>query len=262
MARERMIYPEMLDSESYQSLTSDGKVLWLAIILMADDWGRGKVCELSIKGRVFPRNNKVSPKMVGELLKQFEKLEFINTADFGLSRYYYVKNWDKYQHLKYRRDSKIPAFPRNLPDISPKSPGNQGNFGAQDGMGRDGMGCDGMGRDVIASLPQNLGKIRETFTPKVPEALQGLPLYEADAKLCARWTELLAAWTKAYPGVDIAAQVKAAHAWETSDKARRKVNHGSFLNNWLRRAQTDAWKDSGHAGRQRTEKEIIGEMFQ
>jgi hypothetical protein len=46
----------------------------------------------------------------------------------------------------------------------------------------------------------------------IPPELQGLNLYEADLKLRKRWQELRQAWSEAYPGVDIAKQIRAAHA--------------------------------------------------
>lgn len=147
MARERMIYPEMLDSESFQSLSLAGKVLWVALLLMADDYGRGKVCEDTIKGKVFPRDKTISPKMVGEILQDFQRLDFIKTVDVGLSRYFYVLNWDRYQHPRYRKPSKIPPLedfgeiseksPKNLGEISEISPKNLRNVSDQVKISKD-----------------------------------------------------------------------------------------------------------------------------
>jgi hypothetical protein len=78
----------------------------------------------------------------------------------------------------------------------------------------------------------------EKTPASVPEILKGLSLYESDPKLCKKLTpEVLDAWKKAYPGVDLAAQIAAAHAWEVGNPDRRKTNRVRFLTNWLNRAQ-------------------------
>lgn len=74
----------------------------------------------------------------------------------------------------------------------------------------------------------------------VPEDLRGLALYSEDARLCGRWDELKTAWTTAYPGVDVLAEVRKAHAWETANPSRRKVQRARFLSGWLSRAQDAA----------------------
>jgi hypothetical protein len=45
-----------------------------------------------------------------------------------------------------------------------------------------------------------------------------------------------AAWTKAYPGVDLLAEAIRAKAWEVSSPKRAKKNHASFLNRWFSNA--------------------------
>lgn len=86
----------------------------------------------------------------------------------------------------------------------------------------------------------------------IPDDLRSLTLYAQDRKLCTRWPELLAAWTVAYPGVDIVAEVSKAHSWEVANPTKRKVNRGRFLANWLSRAQdaprTEDPKSSDRAG--------------
>lgn len=77
---------------------------------------------------------------------------------------------------------------------------------------------------------------------EVPSDLKDLPLYAADVKLCNGWAELSPAWGQAFPGIDVVAEVRKAHAWEVANPARRKVNRPRFLAGWLARAQ-----DSKHA---------------
>jgi len=71
----------------------------------------------------------------------------------------------------------------------------------------------------------------------VPPELADLELYAEDQKLCDRWATLLPVWVKAYPGVDVVAEVRKANAWEVANPEKRKVNRPRFLTNWLSRAQ-------------------------
>jgi hypothetical protein len=73
--------------------------------------------------------------------------------------------------------------------------------------------------------------------PSVPPEISGLALYEGDEKLCRRWPTLLPEWKKAYPGVDVLAEVRKAHAWELANPNRIKKDRPRFLNTWLSRAQ-------------------------
>lgn len=70
-----------------------------------------------------------------------------------------------------------------------------------------------------------------------PDAFTDLPLYEQDKKLCKKWHKLLASARTAYPGIDILAEVRKAHAWEVANPSRRKKDRVRFLNNWFSRAQ-------------------------
>ena len=67
-----------------------------------------------------------------------------------------------------------------------------------------------------------------------PKELADLELYREDERLCRRWHELLAAWKVAYPGIDILAEVRKAHAWEVVQPIRKK-DRAAFLRRWLNR---------------------------
>lgn len=71
----------------------------------------------------------------------------------------------------------------------------------------------------------------------IPDDLRGLALYEADGKLCRAWGELLGAWRAAFPRLDVLAEVRKAHAWESANPARRKTDRRRFLNTWLGNAE-------------------------
>ncbi len=81
-------------------------------------------------------------------------------------------------------------------------------------------------------------KKKETTEPiPVPQELEELPLYRIDQRLCRTWPDVYPSWIKAYPHLNIMAEIQKAHSWEMANPARRKVIRTRFLNNWLQRAQ-------------------------
>jgi hypothetical protein len=77
----------------------------------------------------------------------------------------------------------------------------------------------------------------ETCDHPLPDDLKGLELYAQDARLCAAWPEFKKAMVAAYPGVDILAQTREAHAWEVANARKRKKIRTRFLNAWFGRQQ-------------------------
>ena len=90
-------------------------------------------------------------------------------------------------------------------------------------------------------------------THEIPPELVDLELYAVDEKLCARWPKLFAAWKVAYPGLDIVAEVKRAHAWEVANPKRRKKDRARFIGNWLQRQQDRGWRRPMNAERRTRE---------
>lgn len=86
-------------------------------------------------------------------------------------------------------------------------------------------------------LAHTEGEAKAKTEVEVPPELNDLALYEADRKFCARLPEVRDSWKAAYPGVNIAAEIAKAHAWEMANPDKRKVNRIKFMTNWLNRAQ-------------------------
>ena len=55
------------------------------------------------------------------------------------------------------------------------------------------------------------------------------------------------AWKKAYPKVDVAAEVAKAEAWYLANPTKQKKNHARFLNGWLSRATPQVSEDEARA---------------
>lgn len=101
---------------------------------------------------------------------------------------------------------------------------------------------------TVATSPKNKKPKRKTERPKaekpapepppqVPAELAELELYATDAKLHKGWDAFVASCKLAYPGVDIMAEIRKAHAWELTHPTQRKVMRQKFLNSWFSRTQ-------------------------
>lgn len=91
-----------------------------------------------------------------------------------------------------------------------------------------------------------------------PPDFDGLKLYTDGQQkgikaLWRTWPDLKAATAEAYPGIDLLAELRAAHAWEVANPKKRKTDKVRFLHNWFARAQ-----DKPAAGR--SHKETVQEQ--
>ncbi|RLI18742.1 hypothetical protein DRO54_09720, partial [Candidatus Bathyarchaeota archaeon] len=91
----------------------------------------------------------------------------------------------------------------------------------------------------------------------VPEDLQGLELYEADLMLCTHWETLKNKIVELYPGIDPAAEIKKAHAWEWVQPRRRKKDRIKFFFNWCKKAYQIQKQNAGRKKRQSKKEKII-----
>lgn len=117
-------------------------------------------------------------------------------------------------------------------------------------------GVDQIRSDQIQNTEKNRngvspepGKRPGSAPAAAPLDLMGLELYARDARLCKAWPKLLATWQHAYPGLNIVAEVRKAHAWEVANPAKQKVDRPRFLNTWLGREQDRKGGKGGAADR-------------
>lgn len=94
-------------------------------------------------------------------------------------------------------------------------------------------------RNISSAQPSAEAEADAHKPVPVPEELKGLTEYESDPKLCEFVAKAIPEWTKAYPGVNIASELRRAHIWEQANPAKKKTPKGRprFLNAWLERAQ-------------------------
>jgi len=105
--RIRTIKPEWLDDERLIEAGSDARVLSIALIVLADDYGRGRAGEFWLAGRVFPahaKNRETLAKSLGSLAPWF-----VRVYEVKKQRYYQIQNWEKHQKVDRPGKPRVPA---------------------------------------------------------------------------------------------------------------------------------------------------------
>lgn len=95
--RIRTIKPEWLEDERLAACSSDARVLSIALIVMADDAGRGR-CGVVTAARVFPTDPSRYAAAVAEL-----EGWYLDRYVVRAQTYYAIRNFDKHQIVDRRR---------------------------------------------------------------------------------------------------------------------------------------------------------------
>lgn len=108
--RIRTIKPEWLDDERIVCASPEARVLTIALILLADDHGRGRASLPVLAGRVFPGS--ANPREdASKALDELARLRFVVVYEVDGQSYYQVRNWAKHQRVDRPSKSQLPEPP-------------------------------------------------------------------------------------------------------------------------------------------------------
>lgn len=109
--RIRSVKPEWLEDELLVALSSDARVLSIALILLADDYGNGRGGELYLASRVFPgRQTKVLRAALDELVG----MRYVALYEIEGQRYFSVRNWRKHQRVQNPGKPLVPEYAHSI----------------------------------------------------------------------------------------------------------------------------------------------------
>lgn len=111
MARKRMLSPEIWESESFSSLSDLGKIVFIGLISLADDEGRGKANPSLVKSTLFPYDEKRRVADIKFALSEIARSMSTQFYSVNGNDYYLLLNWSKWQKIDKPSKSKIPAPP-------------------------------------------------------------------------------------------------------------------------------------------------------
>jgi hypothetical protein len=103
VSRIRSIKPEWLDDERMVLASADARVLSVALLLLADDSGRGVANLALLGGRVYPGN----PQAVGPAIEELRPW-FIRLYRARGQTFYEIRNWKKHQKIDRPSPAKTP----------------------------------------------------------------------------------------------------------------------------------------------------------
>ena len=123
MAEKRMIRRDIFESsvmvnlaEKNPDLELEAQRIFETLILMADDYGRGRMLPSIIRSKAFVSTanaiGKVSLENVKDWITEIERQGAIEIYEVGDDKYYRMTGWNKYQDGKwYKKDSLLPPSP-------------------------------------------------------------------------------------------------------------------------------------------------------
>lgn len=108
--RIRTVKPEWLDDEKLAGLDPDSRVLSIAVLLLADDYGRGRAGALYLAGQVWAQQpDSVDGAAVArQALANLARLGYLSLYESGGQQYYAVNNWSKHQRVDKPGKPRVP----------------------------------------------------------------------------------------------------------------------------------------------------------
>ena len=103
----RIIHESAFTSEKIAALTDFEFRLWVGLITLADDLGRGDARPAIVRGRLFPFHEKLTNRAVERALESLEKVGCIERYTVKGKPYFYFPNWEEHHRVRNVR----PKYP-------------------------------------------------------------------------------------------------------------------------------------------------------
>lgn len=189
--RIRSVKPEWLDDELMGAASDEARVLSVALILMADDYGNGRASIATIAAEAWRYqmerdDGSHAPEILARASRAFRELlamRFVETYEVAKQRYFSIRNWAKHQRVD--RPGK-PRVPGPLEADSLKNPDTRETLANVSRDPREVLATDLRSGSPISDqdLPLTRERAREApepagdGTPYRPPLAQGDPLYQ------------------------------------------------------------------------------------
>ncbi len=111
MARKRMLSPDIWESESFSSLSDLARLVFIGLISLSDDEGRGKANPSYIKSMLFPYDEGRRVADIKSALLEIARCMSVQFYSINGNDYYALTNWEKWQTINRPTKSKIPSPP-------------------------------------------------------------------------------------------------------------------------------------------------------
>lgn len=116
--RIRTVKPEWLEDEKLSMASLEARVLSVAVLLLADDHGRGRAHPAHVGSVVFPTSTDQSG-LARKALDDLAEIGFLVLYEVRGQSYYEVRNWKKHQRVDKPGAPRVPA--PSDPEATPSS---------------------------------------------------------------------------------------------------------------------------------------------
>jgi hypothetical protein len=116
--RIRTIKPEWLEDELLALASSDARVLSIALILLADDYGNGRGNPVQLAGQVFAGK---PLETLAKALEELRAIRFVLLYEVDGQRYFSIRKWDEHQRVDKPGKPRVPGPPADSSRIQPVS---------------------------------------------------------------------------------------------------------------------------------------------
>lgn len=124
MSRIRTIKPDWLDDEPLTALSDAARVLSIALICLADDYGNGRAGRAVLGGRVFPGR---PLEILDEALRELVAIRYALTYEVDGQRYFAIRTWSQHQRVDRPGAERVPRPNPELFDEPGEKPPDRGS---------------------------------------------------------------------------------------------------------------------------------------
>ena len=104
----RIIKETIRSSKNVSDLSDFGFRVWVYLITVADDYGRGMADTDLLCGVLFPRRRNVTEAQLRKAISELSEHGMIQLYEVDGEKYFFFPNWDTHQSIRAKR-SKFPA---------------------------------------------------------------------------------------------------------------------------------------------------------
>ena len=262
MARVRLINPGFFRHEELAELPLVARYTFIGLWTIADREGRLEDRPRRIKADLFPYE--ADPVDMEAVLSQLADAGFIQRYDLDGRRIIWIPKFLDHQKPHPRESKSVLAPPRPTrgePKVNPRQDkdtprrADSRTLGLSDSrtFGKDSCGQPPVDPLAEADQRKSFGLTPDTapveVEPETPppqvEASTGATHPDAPPLRCKTGeayrvtTSQVEAWAKAYPDVDVLAELRKAAVWLDANQPKRKTRSGMprFVNGWLNNAK-------------------------
>jgi hypothetical protein len=126
LSRIRSIKPDWLEDDRMALASDAARVLSIALICLADDYGNGRSGDVTLAGKVFPGR---PIQALTEALRELVSMRYVRLYEVDGQRYFNIRTWDRHQRVDKPGLPKVPGPPpdsraesQELPDGESEAP--------------------------------------------------------------------------------------------------------------------------------------------